>query len=212
MDKSKKNGMLADVAKYYTAKIVEHGDTPQGVDWNGSDSQELRFKQLSKCIAHDADFSLNDFGCGYGAYYEFLAKHYIKFRYNGCDVSGEMIAAAKKRYSDHSSAFFEISAKPTTVADYGVASGIFNVRLQHSADAWLTYIKNALQILDSTSRKGFAFNCLTKYSDKEKMRDHLYYADPCFLFDYCKSHFSRNVALLHDYDLYEFTLLVRKKL
>jgi hypothetical protein len=26
----------------------------------------------------------------------------------------------------------------------------------------------------------------------------------------CKRRFSRNVALLHDYDLYEFTVLVRK--
>ncbi len=60
------------------------------------------------------------------------------------------------------------------------------------------------------SRKGFAFNCLTSYSDKERMREDLYYSDPCFLFDYCKRHFSKNVALLHDYGLYEFTVLVRK--
>ena len=38
----------------------------------------------------------------------------------------------------------------------------------------------------------------------------LYYADPCALFDYCKRNFSRNVALLHDYKIYDFTLIVRK--
>ena len=42
------------------------------------------------------------------------------------------------------------------------------------------------------------------------MRPDLYYADPCELFDRCKRRYSRNVALLHDYDLYEFTILVRK--
>jgi hypothetical protein len=57
---------------------------------------------------------------------------------------------------------------------------------------------------------GFAFNCLTSYSDAERKRDYLYYADPCALFDLCKRRYSRNVALLHDYGLYEFTLLVRK--
>jgi len=43
------------------------------------------------------------------------------------------------------------------------------------------------------------------------MREDLYYADPCFIFDYCKRNFSRNVALLHDYELYEFTIIVRKQ-
>ena len=65
----------------------------------------------------------------------------------------------------------------------------------------------------STARvaSGFAFNCLTSYSDAHKMRDYLYYADPCALFDLCKRRYSRYVALLHDYKLYEFTILVRKQ-
>jgi hypothetical protein len=29
-------------------------------------------------------------------------------------------------------------------------------------------------------------------------------------FDHCKRNFSRQVALLHDYGLWEFTILVRK--
>ena len=40
--------------------------------------------------------------------------------------------------------------------------------------------------------------------------DYLYYADPGRLFDLCKRRYSRNIALLHDYGLYEFTILVRK--
>ena len=43
----------------------------------------------------------------------------------------------------------------------------------------------------------------------ERMRPDLYYADPCRLFDHCKRRYSRHVALLHDYGLYEFTILVR---
>jgi hypothetical protein len=41
------------------------------------------------------------------------------------------------------------------------------------------------------------------------MRDDLFYADPLALFEHCRTRFSRRVALLHDYPLYEFTLLVR---
>ena len=57
----------------------------------------------------------------------------------------------------------------------------------------------------------FSFNILTKYSEKNYMQDHLYYADPLFFFDYCKQNFSKNVSLIHDYNLYEFTILVKKK-
>jgi hypothetical protein len=64
--------------------------------------------------------------------------------------------------------------------------------------------------MNALSRKGFSVNFLTKYSDPERMRPDLYYADPCLIFDYCKTHFSKNVALLHDYNLYDFTVLVRK--
>ncbi len=67
-----------------------------------------------------------------------------------------------------------------------------------------------LEKFNSLCRKGFSCNFLTKYSDANRMRSDLYYADPCFLFDYCKRHFSKNIALLHDYQLYDFTLIVRK--
>ncbi|MCX6067234.1 MAG: class I SAM-dependent methyltransferase, partial [Chloroflexi bacterium] len=97
------------------------------------------------------------------------------------------------------------------VCDYTVASGPFNFRAEHSHEAWTELILNELNFINRVSRKGFASNFLTKYSDPEKVRPHLYYADPLFLFDYCKRNFSRNVALLHDYDLYDFTIIVRKE-
>ena len=75
---------------------------------------------------------------------------------------------------------------------------------------WSEYLEATLDVLNRTSRLGFVFNSLTIYSDSDKMRDDLYYADPCTLFDFCKRRYSRNVALLHDYDLYDFTILVRK--
>jgi hypothetical protein len=91
-----------------------------------------------------------------------------------------------------------------------VASGIFNVKLDTSNEDWKEYILNTLSKLNQLSSIAFSFNILTSYSDKEYMKDYLYYADPCFLFDYCKKNFSKNIALLHDYNLYEFTILVKK--
>jgi hypothetical protein len=94
--------------------------------------------------------------------------------------------------------------------DFAVASGIFNVKLDQAEDAWRAYIGATLDAMHRATTSGFAFNCLTSYSDADKMRPNLHYADPCELFDFCKRRFSRNVALLHDYGLYEFTILVRK--
>ncbi len=94
--------------------------------------------------------------------------------------------------------------------EYIIASGIFNVKLNHNETEWLHYILSTLEVMNKKSTKGFSFNLLAKYSDKEYMRDDLYYADPLFLFDFCKRNFSKNVALLHDYNLYEFTILVKK--
>jgi hypothetical protein len=103
------------------------------------------------------------------------------------------------------------AATPGEAADYGIASGVLNVRLSRSDDEWAGYLEGVLDVLDQTSERGFAFNCLTSYSDADRMRRDLYYADPCALFDLCKRRYSPHVALLHDYGLYEFTILVRKR-
>lgn len=209
---NKKNDILTEVAEYYSSKLNQHGETPRGVDWNGEESQTLRFEQLCKIIDTSTQFSINDLGCGYGALYDVLSLRYDSVHYSGFDVSESMIRVALQRYTDRNHVRFVLSSKPDQIADYGVASGIFNVRLGRLDDEWMSYLEATLDVLFRTSRLGFSFNCLTSYSDADKMRDYLYYADPCALFDLCKCRYSKNVALLHDYGLYEFTILVRKQL
>lgn len=202
---------LADVARYYSTKLAEHGDTARGVDWNGEESQVLRFDQLVKVIQRRSGFSVNDLGCGYGALLDYLTPKFERFSYHGTDISPDMIRAARARHPRAPDALFAVAPEPPSVADYGIASGIFNVRLDCPDADWERHIESTLDLLDRTSREGFAFNCLTKYSDDDRRRGYLYYADPCALFDLCKRKNSRQVALLHDYGLYEFTLLVRKQ-
>ncbi len=192
--------------------MAKYGQTSRGVDWNSEEGQLLRFEQLSKVIDSSNQFSVNDLGCGYGAFYEFLVKKYGTLFYSGIDISETMIQGAQQRYQEEPQAQFIISSQPNQILDYSITSGIFNVRFNRSDTEWLEYIKSTLDVLHQTSRLGFAFNCLTSYSDKEKMQPSLYYADPCILFDLCKSQYSRHVSLLHDYGLYEFTILVKKTL
>jgi SAM-dependent methyltransferase len=201
--------ILEDVEHYYSEKIEMHGPTPRGVDWSSHESQKLRFEQLLKICDKDIEFSINDFGCGYGGLLEYLKDENYRCRYYGFDVSDRMIKVARQLHSDHEQCKFTSVESEMTEADYTVASGIFNVKLQTGEAEWFHYILATLNKLSKLSTRGFAFNVLTSYSDSDRMRPDLYYADPSVLFDYCKRSFSRFVALLHDYPLYEFTILVR---
>ena len=191
---------------YFERTLAEHGPTARGVDWNGTDSQELRFEQLLRVRADDGPFSLNDYGCGYGALAGFLDERGGDVDYRGFDVSPRMIEEARRLYPQRT---FATSADELEPADYTVASGVFNLRLEVDDAAWRDYVLETLETVDRLSTRGFAFNMLTSYSDEDRMRPDLYYGDPCFFFDHCKRRFSRHVALLHDYGLYEFTIVVR---
>lgn len=201
--------LLEQVAEYYDEKLQEHGQTPRGVDWNGDASQNLRFEQLCQLIAHKKGFSINDLGCGYGALCDYLAARFDQFEYNGYDVSADMISAAHSRLSGPN-VHLMCTAELNRRSDYTVASGIFNVRMDRSTEEWERYLHDTLDAMDRASVRGFAFNCLSDYADADKMRKDLYYASPTRLFDLCKTRYARDVALLHDYRLFEFTLIVRK--
>ena len=202
--------ILGDVARYYTSKLEEHGTTARGVDWNGEASQTLRFDQLLRIVNVAGRFSINDLGCGYGALLDYLDARGFEVNYTGIDVSAEMAPPAHDASKVGRTQTSSAPRAQIGEADYSVASGIFNVRMEWLDAEWRDYIEATLDLLDAASRRGFSFNCLTSYSDASKMRDELYYADPCVLFDLCKRRYSKSVALLHDYELYEFTILVRK--
>jgi SAM-dependent methyltransferase len=201
--------IINGVNEYYTNKIALHGDNSLGVDWNSKESQYLRFQQLSGILSIN-HFDILDYGCGTGEYVNYLTTNKYNFEYCGYDISDEMIKKAKEKFEDFNNTQF-VTQFENRIFDYSIASGIFNVKLDLASNKeWLDYIIETINSLNKFSKSGFSFNALTKYSDKEYLKEYLYYADPLFLFDYCKTHFSHNVALLHDYNLYEFTILVKK--
>jgi len=208
-DEKLQNDILVEVDRYYTDKILTHGATPRGVDWNSAATQALRFEVLSTLLPH-AGFSVADLGCGYGAYLDYLGAHRSRFDYLGVDISANMVEQARKLHDDKPRARFLRDSKPDVRHDHVVASGIFNVRQQVEDRAWLQYIHQTIDLMDSTSRFGFSFNCLTSHSDAGHKQPYLYYGDPSELFRHCMQ-YSRHVSLLHGYGLYEFTILVRKE-
>lgn len=201
---------LEAARQYYTAKLAAHGPTARGVDWNSEESQWLRFVQLLKIAEGQDHFSLIDYGCGYGGLVSFLQQHERNFFYTGFDIAENMVEAAKDLYGRYPYCSFTTNPAELAPADFVVSSGALNVKLDMANWAWEEYVLHTLENFNELGRKGFAFNLLSRYSDPTMRRDDLFYADPLGMFDHCKKRFSRLVALLHDYPLYEFTILVRK--
>lgn len=200
---------LDQVKSYFEKRIQEHGASPRGSDWNSETSQTIRFDQLLK-VVETQSFSLLDYGCGYGALADYLVTKGFDVDYYGYDILESAIDTARQVHMNKPRRTFFTDRVQLPVCDYTVASGIFNFRGEQSFEDWTGYTLGILNEFNQLSKRGFSSNFLTKYSDADKMRPDLYYADPMFLFDYCKRNFSKNVALLHDYRLYDFTLIIRK--
>lgn len=196
---------------YFQDKLDRFGTTPRGVDWNSNEAQEVRFAQLARVIRDPGEpYTLLDYGSGFGALYDFLRRLGHQVAYSGYDFVPDMALKGRETHRGDAQCAFSSDAASLQPVNYAIASGIFNIRLEASQTDWRDYVVSILARMDALTDKGFAFNMLTSYSDAEHMKAHLYYADPCFFFDYCKRHFSKSVALLHDYGLYDFSILVRK--
>ncbi len=128
MDRSQ---IIAKVDRYYTDKVLEHGPSARGVDWNGTESQMLRFAQLAKLfddprpgIAQPGPFSVLDYGCGYGAFIELLAAGGWDADFHGFDISEEMVRQARARFGDRPDARFFTDEAEIEPVDYVVSSGL----------------------------------------------------------------------------------------
>ncbi len=201
----------SELEAYYQQR-ASATDRAVRVGWRDGDAQRRRFEQLCKLLPADRAeaFSVADVGCGLGDFARFIDDAgYTNVRYTGYDRAPSMVASAAALYPKRRFLARDFAAGVPTV-DFCIASGIFNSKFGVDDESWLQYVFETLSAMDEGSRRGFAFNALTVYSDVDRMTPDLFYADPCRLFDHCKRNFSRNVALLHDYGEYDFTILVRK--
>ncbi|WP_052341322.1 class I SAM-dependent methyltransferase [Salinarimonas rosea] len=200
---------LERIARYYAGTLSAHGPTARGVDWRDEEGQERRFRELSHVIGHDATASVAEIGCGYGALAHHLRRHGLNGPYLGLDVAPEMIAAAMRHCEGLTAVRFVVGSVPSEPHDYLLASGIFNVRLDIPDKDWEAHVFATIETMGERARKGIAFNCLTRYSDADRMRRTLWYPDPGMILGRCIARFGNRVTLAHDYGMWEFTVRVR---
>jgi SAM-dependent methyltransferase len=207
---NKRHELLARTGDYYSTRLRQQGPNARGADWRDHEGQTLRFAQLIDITRGKKTGSLAELGCGYGALVDWLRHHGYRLSYTGYDVSREMIEAASSRLNGSPDIAFQLGSAPNHPTDYVIASGIFNVRLDYDNETWQAHVIDTIETMAETAQLGFAFNCLTSYSDPDRMQPHLFYADPAWMLTHCIQRYGRNVALRHDYGLFEFTMLVWK--
>lgn len=202
---------LQKIKELYGDNLNKFALDSRAVGWKDTDSQQLRFHKLNSVITNSNDYlSINDYGCGYGAHLSNLISNGFSIsEYNGYDINEKMLEAVEKLKENNSTTKINPirSSVLTTVADYTLVSGTFNVMPDQKLDKWENFIRTTLLEMAKHSTKGFAFNLLTSYVDWKS--DGLYYGNPTYWFDFCKSNISKKVSLLHDYDLFEWTILVQ---
>lgn len=202
---------LAAVAGYYGERLRRFGATPLGVDWPHRPNQELRLLQLLRLCDFSAPCSLNDVGCGYGALRGLLSRRQRRAQidYLGTDVSAAMVAAARRRWRRRADCAFEVAAGATRVADYSLASGIFNVKLDCPLPDWEALVARTLDNLRRHSRLGYGVNFIDPPAPGQASPPELY-RPPA---EQWLAHLARHqpgcaVALLRGYGLPEYTLWV----
>ncbi len=186
---------LMGIKAHYAGRLAEYGHTPQGVDWKDEAAQMDRLNALCLLFGRDEGYTLNDWGCGYGR----LARMTRHSRYFGYDIV------------DHADEFergeFILSDRPTRIATYTVASGLFNVMGDGRERAeWALYVKRCVLQMDEMSRAGFAFNALHVRADRK--RDELFYASPGWFLSFINHD---RISILQHYSPWDFTILVHKE-
>jgi len=209
--KTEKPAFLGDIARVFSRTVKTFGKSPAAVLWKNAEGQQLRFEVLAGILSDQpfsAHISINDFGCGYAALFDFLddLPGTSDLSYYGYDISKDMIAAARQRTRDRRAHFIEAS-KIDKAADFTFVSGTFNLKLKVPDNPWNAYVKESLAGLWSVSNKGLAFNMLDM--NHPKQGEGLYYADVNEFMDFCRG-LSANVTLIDDYPLHEWTIFVRR--
>lgn len=198
--------------EYFKSTFDKYGDSPKGVDWNGKESQDLRFKIILDEISTDTSFSILDVGCGTGALLNYLIeKRCMNFKYTGIDFVKEMILAAQEKYKDRKNIKFANQGIDSMQGgfDYVVSSGIFNAKLSTDENTWNAYMLEVINKMFASCNKAVIFNVLTSYVDFKVEK--LHYSDPKYIFDYCKCNLSKFVKINHSYPLFEYTMTIFKE-
>jgi len=155
-------------------------------------------------------FTVADLGCGYGAFYLHLSEENRKKvkLFTGYDINEKMLREAGKALPSDGVSLI-CSDKVEERADFVFTSGIFNLKLGCDHESWQQYVFDTILHMYDMADRGIGFNIMTDVVDYKE--NHIYYQNPQEMLGFCLKNFGTKVVLVHDYPLYEFSVLIRKR-
>lgn len=204
--------ILDSVRRTYDRALGHYGANHRGVGWLHAEEQIGRLDILAELFgaeASDGGMVIADLGCGYGIMFDAYADlpALRGGRYIGYDISADMLAAARARVTDPRASFID-NHIPSESADYGFASGTFNIKMSSPTSSWQAYIEETLEALWRMSRVGIGFNMTSSTTADQ---DHtLFYGDADRFATFCRTTMNTNVTVRTDYSPSEWTILVRR--
>jgi len=204
--------MLEPVLASFEKRVAQFGADPRSAFWKDEEWQKRRYDILSRLFDEPdrlGGISITDFGCGYGAFFDYLADRPVmkNSRYTGIDMSATMIEEANARIRD-SRATFQSHLIATETADYTVVCGTYNMNLGANRDEWADYVKASLEQLWSKTTKAMGFNML-RFNAPDQYPG-LYYADGMEFVKFCNETLSPDITYTDDRPLPDWTIIIRR--
>jgi SAM-dependent methyltransferase len=185
----------------YTLRHKRLGPTVEALGSGTNEHQVVRYKVLSS-IGNMGGARVLDVGCGYGGFYDYNRHMDEPMTYTGIDIVPSLVEEAARRHPECDFKVMDILEAPDDwEMDYVVSSQAFNNKLTFS-DNW-EVMKDVLVKCFKIARMGVAIDMISSYVDFRE--EHLYYFEPCKVFEFCKT-LTKRVQLRHDYQLFEFCI------
>ena len=207
----RKENKIASIIAHYETCLEKHGDSHLGVDWPNKNDAEKRYQVMLEIIK-DLDAtgaSLLDFGCGAGHLLTYLEGHPIpNIRYTGLDISKKFISLCHSKFPDAQFLCADVLAEMTIMEDYDyvVMNGVFTEKRNLTFDEMFNYFQKLIVATFANTKKGLAFNVMSKQVDWE--RADLFHLPLDVLASFLVQKISRNFVIRNDYGLYEYTTYI----
>lgn len=201
-----------EIVEHYESCLERHGDGHLGVDWPRSEDAAVRYRVMLDLVRREGDaaaVTLLDFGCGAAHLYEHMLATGVRgIDYAGLDLSEKFVSLARGKFPARrfycADVLVDDGGLPSF--DYVVMNGVFTEKRSLGYEDMRSYFEQVLRRVWAKTRRGLAFNVMSKHVDWE--REDLFHLPLDDLASFLTRELSRNFVVRNDYGLFEYTTYV----